>query len=161
MRDAYSQYLTSTTEPENESQFLDDISYTLCSKRTHHAWRSFSVAASRETLQKSLAELPKSLRAKSDAQMAFVFTGQGAQWPTMGMELMVYPAFRQSIFAADKYLNEIGCPWSLTCTWIYAFFPLRCLEHTYFCVLITSIFLLPLRRTLQAPRNCGALGTGG
>lgn len=96
-------------------QFFKDLSHTLSSRRTLHAWRAFSVANSSETLQKTWREKPVVTRALSNPQLAFIFTGQGAQWPAMGVELMVYPAFRASILAADEYLGTLGCPWSLTC----------------------------------------------
>ncbi|RFU25040.1 hypothetical protein B7463_g11292, partial [Scytalidium lignicola] len=118
MRDAYDEYLESrSTKPETASaevQFFRDITYTLASKRTHHAWRSFSIAKSQAELHTVLSQIPKPVRAKSDPRLAFIFTGQGAQWPAMGMELMAYPVFQQSLFAADRYLNNLGCPWSLT-----------------------------------------------
>jgi acyl transferase domain-containing protein len=50
---------------------------------------------------------------KSPPRLASVFTGQGAQWGGMGMELMAYPTFCASVVAADNYLKtELGCPWS-------------------------------------------------
>lgn len=98
-----------------EEQFFKDLSHTLSNRRTHHAWRVFSVANSSEALQKAWSEKPVATRALSNPQLAFIFTGQGAQWPAMGVELMVYPAFRASVLAADEYLGTLGCPWSLTC----------------------------------------------
>ncbi len=114
----YTKYLEmkrTNAEASVDAQFLDDLAYTLGSKRTHHAWRSFIVAGPRGALQEALSESSFPVRAKSEPRLGFVFTGQGAQWPAMGMELMAYPMFQQSVFAADKYLNDLGCSWSLTC----------------------------------------------
>ena len=116
-RDKYTQYLVSKAERQApiEEGFLRDLSFTLGFKRTHHPWRSFGIAKSFKSLQKAFEAGPAAVRAKSEPRLAFIFTGQGAQWPAMGMELMAYPAFQQSIFAADRYLNELGCSWSLAC----------------------------------------------
>ncbi|KAH8804357.1 beta-ketoacyl synthase domain-containing protein [Xylogone sp. PMI_703] len=117
MRDAYNDYLDSRSKNDvnpGEVQFFRDLSYTLASKRTHHAWRSFSIADSQSALRSALPQMPQAVRAKSEPRLAFIFTGQGAQWPAMGMELMKYPVFQQSLLAADRYLNNLGCPWSLT-----------------------------------------------
>jgi acyl transferase domain-containing protein len=118
VRDAYNEYLTARSNnvvDSSEVQFFRDLNFTLTAKRTRHAWRSFSIANSEQVLQKSLSELPKAVRAKSEPRLAFIFTGQGAQWPTMGIELMIFPAFQQSLLAADRYLNNLGCQWSLIC----------------------------------------------
>ncbi|KAI1085557.1 polyketide synthase [Whalleya microplaca] len=115
-QDRYRKYLNRTTRNPliHEEQFLKDLSYTLAYKRTHHGWRSFSISSSQATLQKALEEKPTPTRAVLEPRVAFVFTGQGAQWPAMGRELMAYPAFQRSVYAADEYLNTLGCSWSLT-----------------------------------------------
>ncbi|KAK2042656.1 beta-ketoacyl synthase domain-containing protein [Colletotrichum somersetense] len=95
-------------------RFLRDLSYTLASRRTHHAWRSVSIAGSPGQLQKALEGGLVPTRVKASPRLAFVFTGQGAQWAAMGMDLLAYRAFQESLFAADRYLNDIGCRWSLT-----------------------------------------------
>ncbi|EKG12367.1 Beta-ketoacyl synthase [Macrophomina phaseolina MS6] len=46
--------------------------------------------------------------------MAFVFTGQGAQWFAMGAGLSIYAPFRASLFSSERTLRSLGCPWSLT-----------------------------------------------
>lgn len=99
--------------------YLNDLAYTLSEKRTVFPWRSAVVASSRDGLLKalpSLARAARQVRPSSSAKigLGFVFTGQGAQWPEMGRDLLLYPAFRQSLTAASVYLQEIGCPWVLT-----------------------------------------------
>ncbi|KAK2012538.1 beta-ketoacyl synthase domain-containing protein [Colletotrichum eremochloae] len=95
-------------------RFLKDLSYTLASRRTHHAWRSVSIAGSPGRLQKALEGSHAPTKVKPNPRLAFVFTGQGAQWAAMGMDLLAYRAFQESLFAADRYLNDLGCKWSLT-----------------------------------------------
>lgn len=55
---------------------LRDISYTLCCRREHHPYRTFSVANSHESFEQSATSVA------SDAMpnLVYVFTGQGAQW---------------------------------------------------------------------------------
>ncbi|KAG6365680.1 hypothetical protein INS49_007291 [Diaporthe citri] len=44
----------------------------------------------------------------------FLFTGQGAQWPRMGLDLLQFEPFRGALEQADTYLRqELGCEWSL------------------------------------------------
>ncbi|KXH30478.1 beta-ketoacyl synthase domain-containing protein [Colletotrichum salicis] len=119
LRDGYRDYLaTKAAQIVGESaqlRFLRDLSYTLACRRTRHSWRTFNVASSPAQLQKSLeSNSTTAIRAKANPRLAFVFTGQGAQWATMGMDLLAYRAFQESLLAADRYLNDLGCNWSLT-----------------------------------------------
>lgn len=51
---------------------------------------------------------------KGSARMAFIFSGQGGQYPQMGHELLdVCPVYAQSIARASQHLAAIGCPWDL------------------------------------------------
>lgn len=119
VRDSYDGYLSARSghaaNEAKEAEFLRDLSHTLAAKRTHHAWRAFAVADSSAAMRHGLKELPTPTRIKSEPRLAWVFTGQGAQWPAMGIELMAYHVFQESILAADRYLNSLGCPWSVHC----------------------------------------------
>lgn len=119
IRSSYREYLASKPTHDlgekGRVEFLRDLSYTLASRRTHLPWRSFSIAGSQTILQNTLEETSRPVKSKTAPRLAFVFTGQGAQWAAMGMDLMVYRAFQESLLAADRYLNDLGCSWSLTC----------------------------------------------
>lgn len=103
------------TQIDESHKFLADLAFTL-SKRTQLQWRTFEIATSIEQLASSLANEASGAtiqRSTKQPRIGFVFTGQGAQWPRMGMELMAYPAFRRNVEAADRYLlTECGCSWS-------------------------------------------------
>ena len=66
-----------------------------------------------ESIQGKEIEFQSSL---AKPRLAFVFTGQGAQWYGMGRELITTcPLFRDSIRRASSTLLELGCPWDLHC----------------------------------------------
>ncbi|KAI1029050.1 hypothetical protein LB504_012981 [Fusarium proliferatum] len=119
MAQAYREFLDSTNKSivagsEEEQGFLSDLSYTLINHRTSFPWRFSIVADSIAALTNKLEGNHSPVRATADPKLGFVFTGQGAQWYAMGRELLsAYPTFSTSMFAADLYLRELGCPWSL------------------------------------------------
>ncbi|CAG9952668.1 unnamed protein product [Clonostachys rosea f. rosea IK726] len=96
-----------------DSEYLGNLAYTLSSKRSILPWKTFLVSQSGEDLQVQLGKLPKPTRSSLPPKLHFVFTGQGAQWATMGLDLMIHPIFRQSLSEAGCYLTSIGCSWSL------------------------------------------------
>ncbi|PVI02664.1 PKSN polyketide synthase for alternapyrone biosynthesis [Periconia macrospinosa] len=105
----------SSKADKQDPQFLGDLSHTLYSRRSHLDFRSFAVAASAEELQAKLKQgLPKTPRAsRQQLNLVFIFTGQGAQWPGMGHELIHYPEFRQSIETSQRHLEALGCKWNV------------------------------------------------
>ncbi|KAF8241412.1 hypothetical protein K440DRAFT_656775 [Wilcoxina mikolae CBS 423.85] len=107
--------LSSLSVGEEEGHYLGDLAFTLCAKRDAFPWRSFTVATSLsglvENLEKGLTNTVRST--SSGLKLGFVFTGQGAQWSRMGVELNVFGVFRNSLVDSDAYLKSIGCSWSL------------------------------------------------
>lgn len=103
---------------EKKEAFMAELAHTLSERRSRLQWKTYAIASSAEELIGSLkAATDKShapvVQSSRQPRIGFVFTGQGAQWPRMGAELMAYGAFRESIEAADRHLQEIcGCPWS-------------------------------------------------
>lgn len=91
-----------------------DLSYTLSCRRSCFRWRSVIVATDPVDLSAKLGTAIPKTRAATSHALAFVFTGQGAQWFAMGRELIaVSPCFKNSISESDEALRRIGCDWSL------------------------------------------------
>lgn len=112
---SYADYFKDGIEEGRPSQaFMDDLAYTLGSRRTHLSWRSSFIASSGTELQ-AIEQNSSTPRQKSETSphLGFIFTGQGAQWYGMGRELMVYPVFQKSIYESDTYLRSIECTWSV------------------------------------------------
>nr|APX43987.1 polyketide synthase [Pestalotiopsis microspora] len=99
-------------EAPSSKMYLKDLAYTLGQRRTHHPHRVAIVASSVEDLQDK-ALVAKTGRVK-DRNVAFAFTGQGAQYAKMGSGLRHYKAFADAMDMADRHLQEFGASWSLT-----------------------------------------------
>lgn len=100
----------------NAKNYLNDLAYTLATKRTNFQWRSYYLSNSLDDLTQKLAtdsSLLKPVRTRGVPNIGFVFTGQGAQWYAMGRELLVFSAFKDSLESASRYMQELGSPWSL------------------------------------------------
>ncbi|KAI9892063.1 MAG: Type I Iterative PKS [Vezdaea aestivalis] len=100
--------------PNDEETYLNDLAYTLSAKRTSFAWKSSMVADSFDQLKDILRKgLSKPIRSKTNVNLGFIFTGQGAQWFGMGRELMGFPVYKNALLRAQSYLKSIGCKWFL------------------------------------------------
>ncbi|KAK2596464.1 hypothetical protein N8I77_013354 [Diaporthe amygdali] len=101
------------TGAERHAQFLADTpdaladaAYTLAVRREHLTWRTFAVADGSQVPQ----FLPPSKLANSRTapDITFVFTGQGAQWATMGSKLLsAYPTAKDDVALMDKALSKL------------------------------------------------------
>ena len=104
------------SENKQTNEFLSQLAYTLSDRRSRLQWKTYVVASSSDQLAETLNndESPALIvQSSRQPRIGFIFTGQGAQWPRMGMELMAYPVFRECVIAADHYLQEVcECPWS-------------------------------------------------
>ncbi|KAF7533617.1 hypothetical protein G7054_g6912 [Neopestalotiopsis clavispora] len=91
---------------------LLDLAYTLGKRRSKFKRRAFAIAK-----QGSLTSVVQDATAtittapSDSARIAFVFTGQGAQWPQMGASLMRrYPRVRSTIRRLDRHLSRLAAP---------------------------------------------------
>lgn len=90
---------------------LDQLSHTLVTRRSIMSWRTFAFVDT-ETTELSAVKAIRSSSSTTDG-IAFVFTGQGAQYAGMGRELLQYAVFESSLKQSEKILASIGCEWSL------------------------------------------------
>ncbi|KAI9035669.1 ketoacyl-synt-domain-containing protein [Aspergillus affinis] len=101
-------------DSDRESSFLNSLAYTLSARRSLLSWKAAVVANSMAQLRESLHSINYSHH-KEPPRIGFVFTGQGAQWATMGRDLWESNAvFRDSIVTAEKCLIDLGVVWKLT-----------------------------------------------
>ncbi|KAL4940274.1 hypothetical protein BDV06DRAFT_230416 [Aspergillus oleicola] len=92
---------------------LQDLAFTLGERREHLAQRAFALGS--ESLP-STAFSVGTASSESPPEITFVFTGQGAQWPTMGRTLISsFDVARRSIQLLDHSLQTLEEPptWSL------------------------------------------------
>ncbi|KAF7546390.1 hypothetical protein G7Z17_g8465 [Cylindrodendrum hubeiense] len=125
---AYLEHLT-----QNPSLDLQDLAWLLQTRRTTHRVRTHFSGASRDAVLENMANFIKTHEKASSSAIGHqpqlvnqneapgvlgVFTGQGAQWPAMGRELIrKSPLFRKTIEECEavlKALPEGDAPeWSL------------------------------------------------
>ena len=110
--DGYSKwYQTRIKTPDD----VEALAHTLSSRRSHMRWRSFAVAGSHLDGQEEQRISPsKPVRVASDPALGWIFTGQGAQYVGMGLELAGrYPVFRDALKRVDGIYTAFGCEWSI------------------------------------------------
>ena len=103
---------------EQQQSYAAQLAFTLGQYRSHLKWRTYAFASSCKDLVDELRSEESTAavtQTSSEPRLGFVFTGQGAQWPRMGVELMAFPVFRDAVRASDVYLQEVcACSWSTT-----------------------------------------------
>ena len=105
------------TEHANSSATsIRDLAHTLISRRSLMQWRcTFTVT----TLQDVISLLdsqkyPKPTRSLNNIHKIFIFTGQGAQFFSMGRELMkIQSPYRNSLYKSRDLLVDLGASWDL------------------------------------------------
>ena len=93
--------------------FLADLAYTLNTRRTKFPHRAFTVA--QQTDQDKIFDISSfklaSVTKNLGQDVAFVFTGQGAQWAGMAVEAMnTFPSFLETLRKLDRVLQKLDPP---------------------------------------------------
>ncbi|KAE9379424.1 hypothetical protein N431DRAFT_553644 [Stipitochalara longipes BDJ] len=88
---------------------LNQLAYTLATRRSVMPWRAFAVVDGADGIKPTVP-----VRASSEkASIGFIFTGQGAQYAGMGLELLQYPVFESSLRESDQIFASLGAEWSI------------------------------------------------
>ncbi|KIA75375.1 hypothetical protein HK57_00158 [Aspergillus ustus] len=87
---------------------LDRLAYTLSARRDQMLWRTSAVSQEGTMIAPS-----RPIRSSTETGLVFVFTGQGAQYAGMGVELLEYPRFVRTLERVDAIYARLGCTWSL------------------------------------------------
>ncbi|KAL8881851.1 MAG: hypothetical protein Q9198_001030, partial [Flavoplaca austrocitrina] len=93
------------------SESFTDVAYTLARRRQHLPHRSFVVSA-----EDKPGEAPLALTQEVDVAhtVVMVFTGQGAQWPQMGRDLIrSNRVFAKVLEDIDVELQRLGATWTV------------------------------------------------
>ncbi|KAM3158720.1 hypothetical protein ABEW05_000751 [Botrytis cinerea] len=113
--EAYRSYFAGHALKTQRSQlsFLRDLAYTLSLRRTAFVWRSFIVTDTLTDLLDLPTKISLPIRAASSLGVAFIFTGQGAQYSRMGTALLSLSVFRDTLKKANEIFRQLGCTWCL------------------------------------------------
>ncbi|KAF9894653.1 hypothetical protein FE257_006541 [Aspergillus nanangensis] len=90
-----------------------DLAYTLGQRRSHHSCRAYAVTSAPNLGRAKVEFGEKSL---DTPRIAFVFTGQGSQWPQMGAGLIKgFPCVEKLLRHLDTVLQSTPTPpsWSI------------------------------------------------
>lgn len=94
--------------------FLANLAYTLAIARSSFSWKTSCFAGSTTELRESLTTLGSNATRASRIEpprIGFVFTGQGAQWAGMGIEMLERRTFSLSVAKSATLLKAMGCDW--------------------------------------------------
>ncbi|KAI1299584.1 hypothetical protein F5Y03DRAFT_408749 [Xylaria venustula] len=107
----YEYYIKTDTAYQTET--LKQLAYTLASRRSHMLWRTYSIFPDKFPITNTRLSPSKIVRTSSELGVVFVFTGQGAQYTNMGLGLLRYPTFQETLREVDRLYSELGCEWSI------------------------------------------------
>lgn len=116
-RNALVEHLEDLGPTASSPEYLANLAYTLAAARSAFSWKATCVAESAAELREQLrtevtiGENAARVSQSRSPRIGWVFTGQGAQWARMGMEMMERKVFHASVAASAAFLREMGCDW--------------------------------------------------
>ncbi|RYP89479.1 hypothetical protein DL769_000030 [Monosporascus sp. CRB-8-3] len=111
---AYQTYHASKVRQDtNNSSRIRRLAYTLGARRSHMTWRAFTVLSTGLATLSDGLHTSRLYRTSADVQIGFIFTGQGAQYVSMGYQLIQYPIFKDTLERVDNAYRSLGCTWSV------------------------------------------------
>jgi zearalenone synthase (highly reducing iterative type I polyketide synthase) len=113
--DALVEHLNSLGPAAMSPLYLANLAHTLSGARSSLSWRATFSAETVTELCDYLTSKPGENATRNasanDQRIGLVFTGQGAQWARMGVEMLERPVFRDSVDQSANFLRDMGCPW--------------------------------------------------
>ncbi|KAB8234225.1 type I polyketide synthase [Aspergillus alliaceus] len=86
---------------------VQDVAYTLGVRRSKHFYRGYLITDSLKHLDPTTVVYGK--KSVNTMNVGFVFTGQGAQWPQMGLGLLTsFPVARSCVEKLDAVLQRLS-----------------------------------------------------
>ncbi|RYC59888.1 hypothetical protein CHU98_g6324 [Xylaria longipes] len=97
---------------------VNDLAFTLSERRSRHYYRAFTItqASSSDSIELQNSSIVFGKKASSQPRIGFVFTGQGAQWSQMGLDLVnTFAQAKDFIRSLDEVLRGLPDPpnWTL------------------------------------------------
>ena len=123
-------WVSSLQNDSHDESVMRRLSYTLCCRRSRFAYRYATYASTPEELIHQLDGAVKISRLATLKGINFIFTGQGAQWPQMGLGLMQFNVFAKTLVEAEQTLRLLGAKWSLRGT-------IKLMNLTWACHMLT------------------------
>ncbi|KAJ4288369.1 hypothetical protein N0V90_011603 [Kalmusia sp. IMI 367209] len=110
---AYGHYYDSTIRSQPDK--LKQLAYTLARRRSKFPWRSFAILSPKSGTKLNVDEIcNSSVRVESGKTgIGFVFTGQGAQYAGMGLALLEYTIFAETLHAINVIYQDLGAAWDV------------------------------------------------
>ena len=97
----------------DDADKLDELAFTLAARRSCMLWRTFAIVTGGNK-NKDLNLVPaKPVRSSTETGLAFIFTGQGAQYVEMGIGLLGYLKYKETLQQINDIYRGLGCQWSI------------------------------------------------